>query len=137
VILSFIGWAGTARIIRGMALTLRENDFVAAARVTGLGNFKIIVRHILPHTFSYVIVAVFLSVPGYILGESALSLLGLGIQEPEASWGNLLSAAMGIVSIRLYPWIIAPGIFILAAVICFNILGEGLRDILDPKRKVM
>ena len=137
VILSFIGWASTARIIRGMALSLRENDFVTAARVSGIGNFKVIIRHILPHTFSYAVIAVCLSVPGYIMGEAALSLIGLGIQEPQASWGNLLSAAMGIVNVRLYPWIIAPGIFILVTVICFNTLGEGLRDILDPRRKTL
>ena len=137
VILAFIGWASTARIIRGMAISLREREFVYAARSIGLSHFKIIIRHILPHTFSYAIVAVVLSVPAYILGEAALSLIGLGIQEPEASWGNLLSSAMGIVNIRLYPWILTPGIFIIVAVVCFNVLGERLRDILDPKRKVL
>ncbi len=137
VILSFIGWASTARIIRGMAISLRENEFVYAAKSIGLSNFKIIIRHILPHTFSYAIVAVVLSIPGYILGEAALSLLGLGIQEPEASWGNLLSSAMGIVNIRLYPWILTPGLFIIVAVMSFNILGERLRDVLDPKRKIL
>lgn len=137
VILSFIGWASTARVIRGMAISLRENEFVYAARSIGLSRFKIIIRHILPHTFSYVLVAVMLSIPGYILGEAALSLLGLGIQEPEASWGNLLSAAMGIVNIRFYPWILLPGLFIIVTVACFNVLGETLRDILDPKRKIL
>lgn len=137
VILSFIGWAQTARIIRGMAVSLRESDFIYAARAVGISHFKIIVRHILPHTFSYGMVAVVLSIPSYILGEAALSLIGLGVQEPQASWGNLLSGAMGIVSIRLYPWILTPGIFILAAVICFNVLGEALRDKLDPKRKIL
>ncbi|MFH1504110.1 MAG: ABC transporter permease, partial [Candidatus Omnitrophota bacterium] len=137
VILSFIGWAGTARIIRGMALSLRENEFVYAAKALGLGNFKIIVRHILPHTMSYAVVAVVLSIPSYILGEAGLSLIGLGIQEPEASWGNLLSSAMGIVNIRLFPWILIPGIFIIITVVCFNVLGDKLRDILDPKRRVL
>ncbi|MCP4652764.1 MAG: ABC transporter permease [Candidatus Omnitrophica bacterium] len=137
VILSFIGWASTARIIRGMAISLREREFVVAAKTLGVADIKIIIRHILPHTFSYCIVAVFLSIPGYILGEAALSLLGLGIQEPQASWGNLLSSAMGIVNIRLYPWILIPGLFILVTVMCFNILGETLRDVLDPKRKIV
>ncbi|MBU1122808.1 MAG: ABC transporter permease [Candidatus Omnitrophota bacterium] len=137
VILSFIGWASTARIIRGMAISLRENDYIYAAKACGLGHFKIIVRHILPHTLSYAVVAIVLSIPAYILGEAALSLLGLGIQEPQASWGNLLSGAMGIVNIRLYPWILTPGLFILVTVICFNVLGETLRDKLDPKRKIM
>lgn len=137
VILSFVGWAGMARVIRGMSYSLRENDFIYAAKASGLSNFKIIIRHILPHTFSYALVAIILSIPSYILGESALSLIGLGIQDPEASWGNLLSEAMGIVNIRLFPWILTPGIFILIAVICFNILGENLRDMLDPKRKIL
>lgn len=137
VILSFIGWAGTARIIRGMALSLRENEYVYAAKALGLGNFKIIMRHILPHTMSYALVAVVLRIPSYILGEAGLSLIGLGIQEPEASWGNLLSSAMGIVNIRLFPWILIPGLFIITTVICFNVLGGAFRDILDPKRKIL
>ena len=137
IILSFIGWASMARTIRGMALSLRENEFVYAAKASGLGNFKIIIRHILPHTLSYSLVALVLSVPSYILAEAALSLIGLGIQEPEASWGNLLSSAMGIINIRLFPWILIPGIFILVTGICFYVLGDTLRDILDPKRKIL
>lgn len=137
IIMSFIGWASTARIIRGMAISLRENEFVYAARALGLGNFKIIISHILPHTLSYALVAVVLSIPSYILGEAALSLIGLGIQEPQASWGNLLSSAMGIINIRLFPWILIPGLFIVVTVIGFNILGDTLRDILDPKRKIL
>jgi peptide/nickel transport system permease protein len=137
IILSFIGWASFARIIRGLSLSIRENEFVYAAKSIGLSSFKIITRHILPHTLSYGLVALVLSIPSYILGEAALSLLGLGIQEPQASWGNLLSSALGIVNIRLYPWILIPGIFILISVMCFNILGETLRDLLDPKRRVL
>jgi peptide/nickel transport system permease protein len=137
VILSFIGWASTARIIRGMAISLRENEFVYAAKASGLSHFKIIIRHILPHTVSYALVAVVLSIPSYILGEAALSLIGLGIQEPQASWGNLLSSAMGIVNIRLFPWILIPGLFIVVTVTCFNVLGDALRDVLDPKRKIL
>lgn len=137
VILSFIGWASTARIIRGMAISLRENEYVYAAKAMGLSHFKIIIRHILPHTLSYALVAIFLRIPAYILGEASLSLIGLGIQEPEASWGNLLSSAMGIVNIRLFPWILIPGLFIVVTVICFNMLGDTLRDILDPKRKIL
>jgi peptide/nickel transport system permease protein len=136
VILSFIGWASIARVIRGMALSLKERDYVYAAKAIGLSDFKIIIRHILPHTLSYAIVAIVLSIPGYILGEAVLSLLGLGIQEPEASWGNLLSSALGIVNIKLFPWLLFPGIFIIVAVFSFNIIGEALRDILDPKRMV-
>ncbi len=136
VVFSFIGWASLARVIRGQALSLRERDYVYAAKAMGIADLKIIIRHIIPHTFSYAIVAIVLSIPGYILSESALSLIGLGIQEPEASWGNLLSAAMGIVNIKLYPWILFPGIFIIVATMCFYVIGEALRDVMDPKRKM-
>jgi len=132
-ILSFIGWAGLARIIRGMCLSLRERQYVLAAKAMGLTDFQIIVRHILPHTVSYSIVAVMLSIPGYILAESGLSLIGLGIQDPYASWGNLLSEAMGILQIQFAPWILIPGIFILLTVMAFNVIGDALRDVLDPK----
>lgn len=134
IIMSFIGWASVARIIRGMALSLREQDFVLMARIQGLSHFKIIGRHILPHTFSYAIVAIALSVPGYILGEAGLSFIGLGIQDPQASWGNLLSDAMNIIRIQLYPWILAPGVLIFITVICFNLLGEYLRDRYDVRQ---
>jgi len=136
-IMSFIGWPGLARVVRGMALSLREREFVLAARALGISNVKIIWRHIIPHTFSYIIVAVSLSIPGYILGESALSLLGLGIQDPYASWGNLLSESMAIAQIKFHPWILIPGIFIFITVMAFNLLGDGLRDVFDPKMKVI
>lgn len=133
LIMSFIGWAGLARVIRGMVLSIREKEFVAAARAAGESSIRIIVRHILPNTLSYVIVAVTLSIPAYMLGESALSLIGLGIQEPYASWGNLLSEAMNIAEIKFHPWILIPGFFIFIAVMSFNFLGDGLRDAFDPK----
>lgn len=134
IIMAFIGWASVARIIRGMALSLRERDFVLAAKIQGLSHLKIIFRHILPHTFSYAIVAIALSVPGYILGEAGLSFIGMGIQDPQPSWGNLLSDAMNVIRIQLYPWIIAPGILIFITVICFNLLGEYLRDRYDVRQ---
>ena len=135
VIFSFIGWASLARVIRGMAISLKQRDYVLAAKAIGLSDIKIISSHILPHTVSYSIVAIMLSIPGYIMGESALSLLGLGIQDPYASWGNLLSEAMGIIQIRFAPWILLPGFFIFLTVICFNIIGDALRDALDPTLK--
>lgn len=135
LIFSFIGWAGLARVIRGLSITLREREYVLAAKTLGLSNFAIIRRHILPHTLSYSIVAAMLAIPGYILGESGLSLLGLGIQDPIPSWGNLLSEAMGIVAIKFSPWIIIPGVFIIITVVAFNILGDNLRDALDPMLK--
>jgi len=132
VILSFIGWAGLARIIRGMCLSLRERDYVLAARSLGVSDARIILRHILPHTMSYSIFAVMLSIPGYILGESALSLIGLGIQDPYASWGNMLSEAMSIVRIHFAPWILWPAFLIFVTVMSFNVIGNTLRDCLDP-----
>ncbi len=136
IIMSFIGWAGLARVIRGMVISLREREFVVAAKSIGAKDSSIIYRHILPNTLSYAIVAVTLSIPGYILGESALSLLGLGIQDPHASWGNLLAAAMNIAEIKFHPWILFPGFFIFIAVMSFNFLGDGLRDAFDPMMKM-
>ncbi|MCM8820429.1 MAG: ABC transporter permease [Candidatus Omnitrophica bacterium] len=134
VILSLIGWASLARIIRGMVLSIKEEEYVMAARALGLSSFRIITRHILPNTFSYTITALTLSIPDYILGESALSLLGLGIQEPYPSWGNMLSVAVGNLRVLTgAPWMLIPGFFIFLTVIAFNFLGDGLRDVMDPK----
>lgn len=135
VIFAFIGWPSLARIIRGMCLSLREREYVLAARTMGVSDLKIIISHLLPHTASYTIFAVMLSIPGYILGESALSLIGLGIQDPYASWGNMLSEAMSIVRIQIAPWILLPAAFIFVTVFCFNIIGDTLRDCLDPMLK--
>lgn len=133
IILSFIGWASMARVIRGMTLSLREQQFVLAARALGQSHLKVIVRHILPNTFSYVIVAATLSVPYYILGEVVLSFLGVGIQEPNASWGNMLTAAQNTEYLQNYPWLLAPGAAIFVTVLAFNFLGDGLRDAADTK----
>ena len=133
IILSFISWAGLARIIRGMSLSLRERNYVRITKMSGLHTYQVIIRHILPHTMSYSIFAIMLSIPGYILGESALSLLGLGIQEPYASWGNMLSDVMSIIKIQFYPWMLIPGLFIMVTVICFNVIGNVLRDHYDPQ----
>jgi peptide/nickel transport system permease protein len=133
IILSFIGWASMARVIRGMTLSLREQQYVLAARAIGETHLRIIVRHILPNTFSYVIVAATLSVPYYILGEVVLSFLGVGIQEPYASWGNMLTAAQNTEYLQSYPWLLAPGGAIFITVLAFNFLGDGLRDAADTK----
>ncbi len=133
VILSFVGWASMARVIRGMALSLRERQFVLAARALGVPAWRIIVRHILPNTLSYVIVAATLSVPYYILGEVVLSYLSVGIQEPDASWGNMLTAAQNTEHLQSYPWLLAPGAAIFVTVLAFNFLGDGLRDAADTK----
>jgi len=134
IIMSLVGWAGFARVIRGMSLSIGQRDYVTAARALGAGHLRIIVRHILPQTMSYAIVSMTLSIPSYILGESALSLIGLGIQDPHASWGNLLTAAMNLSQIQLYPWILLPGVFIFLTIMAFNFVGDGLRDALDPNR---
>jgi len=134
LILSLVYWAGLSRIIRGMVLSLRENEYVLAARALGFPSLRIIVRHILPNTLSFVIVAATISIPGYILGEVALSFLGAGIQEPIPSWGNMLQQAQKVSVLRSYPWILAPGVAIFITVLAFNFLGDGLRDALDPKK---
>src|SRR6185369_8907075 len=133
VILSFIGWAGMARVIRGMTLSLREQQFVLAARAAGATPIRVIGRHILPNTFSYVIVAATLSVPYYILGEVVLSFLGVGIQEPQASWANMLTAAEDVNYLQSFPWLLAPSAAIFITVLAFNFLGDGLRDAADTK----
>ncbi|MCL1946050.1 MAG: ABC transporter permease [Chitinivibrionia bacterium] len=132
-ILSFIGWASTARIIRGMTKSISQREFVLAAQAIGQSRGKIIIFHILPQTLSFVIVSLTLSIPSFILMESGLSLIGLGIQDPHASWGNLLSDVMNIADIHLHPWMLIPGGFIFITVMAFNFLGDGLRDILDPR----
>jgi len=135
-ILSFISWAGMARIIRGMVLSIRTREYVQAARAIGSSDMRIITKHILPNTLSFVIVSATLSIPGYILGESGLSFLGLGIQEPDASWGNMLSSAMNLQTLAKSPWNLLAGVFIFAAVLCYNLFGDGLRDAFDPRSKL-
>lgn len=133
LILAFIGWATEARVIRGMVLSIKEREYVIAARALGLGHWRIITRHILPNTLSFVIVTATLSVPFYILGEVALSFLGAGIQEPEASWGNMLTAAQNLWYLQSFPWMLTSGFFIFITVMAWNFLGDGLRDAADPR----
>ncbi len=137
IILAIIGWAGTARIIRGLSLSIRSRPFVLAAESMGQSSTKILFKHILPNLTSYLLVAATLSIPGYILGEAALSFLGLGIQEPSASWGLMLSQAQEMKVFMLnFWWLLTPGFAIFITVIAFNVLGDTLRDIVDPKMKV-
>jgi peptide/nickel transport system permease protein len=131
-IMAFIGWAGFARVIRGMAASVRSAPYVEAGRALGGSRRRLLGRHVIPSLLGFAAVNASLSIPGYILGESALSLLGLGIQEPAASWGNLLSQAMDPQNIEHYPWVLIPGIFISVAVMAFNFLGDHLRDRLEP-----
>jgi len=131
-IMSFISWAGFARVIRGMAASVRSAPYVEAGRALGGSRTRLLIRHVIPSVMGFAAVNASLSIPGYILGESALSLLGLGIQEPAASWGNLLSQAMDPQNLEHYPWVLIPGVFISMAVMAFNFLGDHLRDRLDP-----
>jgi len=132
-ILAFIGWASLARVIRGMVLSIAASDYVKAAVALGLPSRRIIVRHVLPNTLSYAIVAASLSIPAYILGESGLSLIGMGIQDPVPSWGNMLQKATSVSELTEHPWILWPGAFIFLTVMAFNFVGDGLRDAFDPK----
>lgn len=136
VILAMIGWAGFARVVRGMVLSIKNQEFVQAAKSIGASRLRIIVKHILPQTASFVIVAMTLSVPSYILSESGLSFLGLGIQQPDASWGNMLKEAQEYTNTIYRPWLLTPGFLIFIAVLAFNLIGDTIRDVLDPKSKV-
>ena len=136
LILALIGWAGFARVVRGMVLSIKTEDYVQAARAIGASKLRVIIKHILPQTTSYVIVAMTLSVPSYILSESGLSFLGLGIQQPDASWGNMLKEAQEFTNILYRPWLLTPGFLIFVSVLAFNLIGDTIRDILDPKSKI-
>ena len=132
VILALQGWAGLARVVRGKLLELREEDFVMAARIAGQGAGDIIRRHLLPSFMSYLIVNITLAIPGMILGETALSFLGLGLRPPVVSWGVLLKDAQNFRTVAIHPWLLIPGIFVIVTVLMFNFLGDGLRDAADP-----
>ncbi|MGB3299702.1 MAG: ABC transporter permease [Phormidesmis sp.] len=134
LIISFIGWAGLARVIRGEVLSIKERTFVQASQSMGGRSLHIITRHILPQTATYVIITATLAIPSYIVLEAVLSLIGLGIQEPDPSWGNMLSAGTNAQILVLNPWLIwPPAALIVITVLSFNLLGDGLRDALDPR----
>ncbi len=132
VILSIIDWGGLARVVRGKVLQYRGEDFVAAAQMSGAGLGRIIFRHLVPGTLSHLIVVSSLSIPGVILGESALSFLGVGITPPLTSWGVLLQDAQKIEVLIQHRWLVLPGIFIVVTVLAFNFFGDGVRDAADP-----
>lgn len=132
VLLSVIGWCGLARVVRGKLISLRDEDYVLAARIAGARDGRIIRRHLLPGFMSYLIVSLTLAIPQMILGETALSFLGLGLRPPVVSWGVLLSTAQDVKVVLMYPWILIPGVFVVLTVLAFNFLGDGLRDAADP-----
>ncbi|HEY9782142.1 MAG TPA: ABC transporter permease [Leptolyngbyaceae cyanobacterium] len=134
LITSFIRWAGLARVIRGQVLSIKEREFVQASKAMGGNSFYIILRHVLPQTATYLAIAATLSIPGFIELEAVLSLIGLGIQQPDPSWGNMLSLATNASILVLQPWLVwPPALLIILTVLAFNLLGDGLRDALDPR----
>ncbi|MGQ9632431.1 MAG: ABC transporter permease [bacterium] len=132
IILSFIGWTGLARVVRGKLLSLREEDFTMAARLVGATEWRIIARHLLPSFLSHIIVALTLAIPNMILGETALSFLGLGLRPPVTSWGVLLKEAQDVRIVAQSPWLLLPVFFVIVVVLAFNFMGDGLRDAADP-----
>jgi peptide/nickel transport system permease protein len=137
VVLGFIGWGGLARTVRSLVLSIREMDYAQAAKALGAGESRILWRHLLPATSSYVIVALTLAIPGFILVETGLSFIGLGPSELDsASWGMLLRDATSKgLALQFAPWLLIPGIPIFLAVLSWNLVGDGLRDALDPRKR--
>jgi peptide/nickel transport system permease protein len=132
VLLSFIGWTGLARVVRGRFLSLREQDFVIAARLSGTGELGIIFRHMLPSFLSHIIASTTLAIPSMILSETSLSFLGLGLRPPAISWGILLNEAQNLQTVANAPWLLIPGLFVIVTILSFNFMGDGLRDAADP-----
>jgi peptide/nickel transport system permease protein len=132
IIISFISWTSLARVVRGRFISLRKEDFVTAAKLSGVGTFKIILRHLIPGFMSYLIVNLTLAIPNMIIGETSMSFLGLGIRSPATSWGVLLQEAQDISSIATFPWRLIPLFAVIFTVMAFNFLGDGLRDAADP-----
>ena len=134
IILGMLDWTGLARAVRSKLLSLREEDFALAAQLMGAKPQRIIARHLLPSFTSHLIASATLSIPSMILGETALSFLGLGLRPPITSWGVLLTEAQNMNAVELYPWIMTPVIPVIIVVLAFNFFGDGLRDAADPYR---
>ena len=132
MIISLIGWTGLARVVRGRFLAMREEDFVVAARLYGSSQLRLIFRHMIPSFASHLIATTTLRVPGIIIAETALSFLGLGMKQPAISWGVLLREAQALRVVALSPWLLIPGVLVIVVVLCFNFMGDGLRDAADP-----
>lgn len=132
LLLSLLGWTNLARVVRGKLLSLREEDYAVAAYLLGASHKRIIFRHLLPGFTSHIIVSLTMTVPWMILGETSLSFLGLGLRPPAVSWGVMLQDCMNMTTVANYPWLLLPVIFIIFTVLCFNFMGDGLRDASDP-----
>ncbi len=137
IMLGLTSWMDLAKSIRGQVLSIREQEFIVSARALGIGDGRIILRHILPNTASYLVILGSITIPGAILAESGLSFIGRGIREPSVSWGSLLSdiTTNGIAGVNLHPWALMPGWYILVTIVAWNILGDGLRAAFDPKKR--
>lgn len=135
LILSTMSWTGLARIVRAKLLEMREQDYVVAAKIAGASDWRIIYDHMLPSYISVLIVSLTLAVPAMILGETALSFLGLGMRPPAVSWGTLLDGAQNVSNVALRPWMLTPAIFVIVTVLLFNFVGDGLRDAADPYKE--
>jgi peptide/nickel transport system permease protein len=132
LVLSFVGWTDMARVVRGRFLSLREEDFVMAAKLVGSSEPRIVLRHMVPSFLSYIIASITLAIPGMIIGETALSFLGVGLREPVVSWGVLLKEAQMLSTVAVAPWLLLPGVAVVLSVLTFNFAGDGLRDAADP-----
>jgi peptide/nickel transport system permease protein len=132
IILSILGWTSLARTVRSKLLSLREEDYVMAAKLDNESDGQIIARYLLPGFTSYILVSLTLSIPGMILGETALSFLGVGLRAPTISWGVMLQDAQNLQTVALTPWLLWPVAFVILAVLMFNFLGDGMRDAADP-----
>lgn len=134
IAIGLIGWTGIARLVRGQILSIREMDFVTAARAVGATQGRILVQHVLPNVIAPIVVAATFGIAGAILTEAGLSFLGLGIKPPTPSWGNMINEAQQLTIIESKPWIwIGPGLMITLSVLAINFIGDGLRDALDPR----
>ncbi len=132
LILSLVGWTGLARVVRSKFLALREEDFILAARLDGVPGFRMITKHMIPSFLSHIIASITLSIPGMILGETALSFLGLGLRPPVVSWGVMLKDTQKVAVIANSPWLLYPAVAVVIVVLALNFLGDGLRDAADP-----
>ena len=136
VVLAIIGWTGLARVVRGKLISLREEDYILAAKLCGARERDIIIKHLLPGFSSYLIVHLTLAIPSMILGETSLSFLGLGIRAPAVSLGTLLQDSQNVQTVTMNPWLLFPGLFVIFIVLAFNFLGDGVRDAADPYKHI-
>ncbi len=136
IIIAILSWTNIARIVRAEVLSLKEREFIEASRALGLNNFEIIIKHVLPNILSPILVSATLAIADAILTEAALSFLGMGVKPPQPSWGNMLSAAQSMKTLQYEWWLwVPPGLLIFLTVLSINFLGDGLKDIMDPKQK--